>query len=268
MATNTLRLSHIIRAVTLASFTLATPFAFSATLDKTVEQGVKRVEQAKSSQEKVESVDKEVRNLEREYRAIAKEIEGLDVYVSQLNRQLDAQDKELTAIEKSMQDAALVERQMAPLMSRMIDSINQFVAADMPFLKEERTTRVESLTELMGRSDVTAAEKYRKVMAAYQAEVDYGRTIESYRGTLDTSSDAAKEVDFLRIGRIALVYQSLDGNELGIWNKSSTSWEPLDPSYKSKIMAGIRIAREQSAPSLIKVPVPAPQMSSSTQGNR
>ena len=64
----------------------------------------------------------------------------------------------------------------------------------------------------------------------------------------------------LRIGRIALVYQSLDGQELGIWNTNSNSWQSLAPEYKSKVMAGIRIAREQAAPDLIKVPVAAPMM--------
>ena len=143
-------------------------------------------------------------------------------------------------------------------MLRMIDAVNQFVAADVPFLKEERMARVSKLNDLMGRSDVTAAEKYRKVMEAYQAEIEYGRTIESYRGEL--AGETPREVDFLRIGRIALVYQSLDGQELGIWNTNSNSWQPLAPEYKSKVMAGIRIAREQAAPDLIKVPVAAPMM--------
>ena len=139
-------------------------------------------------------------------------------------------------------------------MLRMIDSIDQFVKVDVPFLVDERSKRVEGLKALMGRSDVTVAEKYRKVMEAYQAEIDYGRTIESYRGTLD-----GREVDFLRVGRISLMYQSLDGNVLGVWNSAAKQWEMLEPSMKSKLMAGIRIAREQAAPDLIKVPVAAPQ---------
>jgi len=255
MAIKKRQMTRLLSAIAVAGMTY-TGAVHAATLEDAVEQGVERVEKAQASQQTIDSIDKDIRATERDYRALMKEIEGLNVYIAQLDRQLDAQAQEMANIDKSMAEAALVERQITPLMLRMIDAINQFVAADVPFLKEERTKRVQKLNDLMGRSDVTAAEKYRKVMEAYQAEIEYGRTIESYRGEL--AGATAREVDFLRIGRVALIYQSLDGQELGIWNTTSKSWEALDPAYKSKVMAGIRIAREQSAPDLIKVPVAAP----------
>lgn len=244
----------------LAAAVLSAGVAFGATaanVDSALDKGVKRVNKAQESQQKIDNIDTSIRSSEREYRALVKEVEGLNVYVEQLNKQLDAQQKELTSIEQSIKKVTLVERQITPLMLRMIDAVDQFVRADVPFLKDERAERVEKLKRMMGRSDVTIAEKYRKVMEAYQAEIDYGRTIESYRGTLESNGNS-REVDFLRVGRIALMYQSLDGQELGVWNVADKSWQPLDPAYKSKLMAGIRIAREQAAPDLIKVPVAAP----------
>ncbi|AHK16466.1 MAG: DUF3450 domain-containing protein [Thalassolituus sp.] len=249
----------LVTALLSASAVIGSSAAYAAnTVDKALNEGVERVANAQKSQQKIDSIDSTTREAEREYRAIAKEIEGLNVYVSQLDRQLNAQQRELGNIEESIEQVTLVERQITPLMLRMIDAIDQFVAADVPFLKEERSKRVAKLKDLMGRSDVTVAEKYRKVMEAYQAEVDYGRTIESYRGSL-ANNGTEREVDFLRVGRIALMYQSLDGQELGMWNTASNAWEPMDAAYKSKLIAGIRIAREQAAPDLIKVPVAAPQ---------
>jgi len=149
----------------------------------------------------------------------------------------------------------------------MIDAIDLFVAADVPFQQQERLARVESLKALMGRSDVTVAEKYRKVMDAYQKEMDYGRTIKTYRDsiTLDASlfeKGGEREVDFLRVGRISLVFLSLDGESLGIWDQQSKKWQPLESEYKGKVIGALRIAREQAAPSLIKIPVAAPSKSS------
>ncbi|HCG77813.1 MAG TPA: hypothetical protein DE015_01200, partial [Oceanospirillales bacterium] len=184
MATTKRQTSRLLSAIAIAGMSF-TGVASAATLDDAVEQGVERVEQAQASQQTIDSIDKDIRATERDYRALMKEIEGLNVYISQLDRQLDAQAKDLASIDKSMSQAALVERQITPLMLRMIDAVNQFVAADVPFLKEERMARVSKLNDLMGRSDVTAAEKYRKVMEAYQAEIEYGRTIESYRGELE-----------------------------------------------------------------------------------
>jgi hypothetical protein len=103
---------------------------------------------------------------------------------------------------------------------------------------------------------VTGAEKYRQIMEAYQIETEFGRTIEAYRGTIDLEGRETT-VDFLRFGRIALVYQSLDETESGAWNQMTRSWMPLDTDYRSSIRNGLRIARKQSAPDLIRLPLPA-----------
>jgi hypothetical protein len=141
-------------------------------------------------------------------------------------------------------------------MLRMIDAIETFVALDLPFLIEERTERIAELRKLMTRADVTDAEKYRQIMEAYQIENEYGRTIESYRGVVELGGRETT-VDFLRFGRIALVYQSLDQADSGVWNQETRSWDPLDSSYRSAIRQGLRIARKQAAPDLIRLPLPA-----------
>jgi hypothetical protein len=229
----------------------------ASTLDSALDKGVERIEGAQKAQYAIDNVDNQTRSAEREYRGVLKEVEGLTVYIEQLNKQLSAQDTEMVQIEYSIRQVTLIERQITPLMLRMIEAIDLFVMADVPFLKNERIERVEKLKSMMGRSDVTIAEKYRKVMKAYQTEMDYGRTIESYRGEIEIAG-TMREVDFLRTGRISLVFKTLDGKELGVWNNKTKSFENLDPVYKSNVLKGIRIAREQTAPGLIKIPVTAP----------
>jgi hypothetical protein len=229
----------------------------ASTLDSALDKGVERIGGAQKAQYAIDNVDNQTRSAEREYRGVLKEVEGLTVYIEQLNKQLSAQDTEMVQIEYSIRQVTLIERQITPLMLRMIEAIDLFVMADVPFLKDERAARVEKLKSMMGRSDVTVAEKYRKVMKAYQTEMDYGRTIESYRGEIEIAG-TMREVDFLRTGRISLVFKTLDGKELGVWNNKTKSFENLDPVYKSNVLKGIRIAREQTAPGLIKIPVTAP----------
>jgi hypothetical protein len=144
-------------------------------------------------------------------------------------------------------------------MLRMIDALSTFVSLDVPFLEEERAERILDLQKLMHRADVTEAEKYRRIMEAYQIENEYGRTIEAYRSTL-ARDDKEVTVNFLRVGRIALVYQTLDESEAGVWNQDSRRWEPLEASFRSAIREGLRIARKQTAPDLIRLPLPAPKM--------
>jgi hypothetical protein len=231
--------------------------ATAQTVDTAIDKGVQRADKAQRSQQKIDQLDTETRSIEAEYRAVLKENEGLNVYIKQLDKQISAQEQELVQIAESIRQVTLIERQITPLMLTMIDSLEQFVKADVPFQRDERLARVASLSELMGRSDVTVAEKYRKVMDAYQKEMNYGQTIKSYRGDISVDGQT-KEVDFLRVGRIALMYQTLDGEQQAVWNQSAKAYEPVDSEYKSKLAMALRIAREQAAPDLIKVPVPAP----------
>ena len=243
---------------------VATAPAFAAnSLDAAIMKGEQRAATAVSSQHKIDSLDDNIRDVERQYRVVNKENDGLAVYIEQLDKQLLNQNLELNNIDASIRQVTLIERQITPLMLRMIESLDSFVAADIPFQKQERLARIASLKDLMGRSDVTVAEKYRKVMDAYQKEMDYGRTIKTYRSTIDltgtaTSEKELREVDFLRVGRLSLMFLSLDGQSLGIWDQQAKKWQPLESEYKAKLRTALRIAREQAAPSLIKIPVAAP----------
>jgi hypothetical protein len=140
----------------------------------------------------------------------------------------------------------------------MIEGLDQFVALDVPFLLEQRETRVAMLRELMERDDVSVAEKFRKVTEAYQIENEYGSTIESYKATL-TIDGAKREVDFLRVGRISLMYQSQDGKLSGAWDQPSRQWHALGNEYKNQIKFGLQIAKKQVAPDLVLIPVHAPE---------
>jgi len=212
------------------------------------------------SQANIDQVVDQTRALERQYSAVLKEIDGLEVYNALLQKQLDGQSQELADIANSIDQVSVIERQITPLMLKMVESLEQFVDLDVPFLLEERRQRVGFLRTLLERSDVTVAEKFRRVLEAYEIENDYGRTIEAYKGDLELVG-ASLEVDFLRIGRTALLYQSGDGEVFGMWDKQQGGWTPLPAEYRNQIKNGIKIARKQVAPNLLLVPVVAPEVS-------
>lgn len=216
-------------------------------------------ETARRSQSQIDDVVDETRDLVRQYRQVTKEIEGLDVYNVLLQKQIDNQAQELADIEGSIEQVTVIERQIVPLMAQMVESLDQFVELDLPFLLPERRKRVAFLGTLLERSDVTVAEKFRRVLEAYEIENDYGRTIESYKDTLELDG-ASREVDFLRIGRIALLYQSADAAIYGMWDREKKGWVPLPAEYRSQIRDGIKMAQRQVAPDLLLLPVPAPEV--------
>jgi hypothetical protein len=226
-------------------------------LSQILETQTERTLKAQESQVRVDKVVTQTRTMEDQFRANLKEIDGLRIYNKLLELQVENQERVKVDLEQSIANVAIVNRQIVPVMTRMIDSLEQFIALDVPFLNQERTDRVEALKELMSRQDVTVAEKFRKVTEAYQIENDYGRTIETYKDTLDLDG-AILELDFLRIGRIALMYQSVDGKISGVWNQDTQSWDDAS-SQRNQIKLGLNIAKKQVPPDLVILPVDSPE---------
>lgn len=236
----------------------AVGFVDAANLDEIIKAEESKLKLAQASQSKVDNLDTERRKLYDDYKAILKEIDGLRVYNKQLSKQIASQIKEMTRIEQTIDNVTVMQRQITPLMLRMIEGLEQFVALDIPFLKEERERRISFLKEVLDRSDVSVAEQFRRVVEAYQIENDYGSTIEAYKANLEVDG-TEREVEFLRVGRVAWVYQTADGKRAGVWNQDSKTWDPLDGSYRKYITDGLKIARKQKAPDMIILPVKAPE---------
>jgi chromosome segregation ATPase len=190
------------------------------------------------------------------YAQFLAEAESLEAFNEQLAEQVESQEAEITSIEQQLVDIETTNREVQPLMQKMVDTLEQFVALDVPFFLEERTTRVQNLKDLMARADVAISEKYRRILEAYQIEVEYGRTFDAYQGRLGSDADA-RTVEFARLGRVSLMYRTLDGAEAGYWDAAQRTWV-ADESYDDAIEEALRVAKSEGAPDLLTVPVPAP----------
>lgn len=211
------------------------------------------------SQERIDKLAEDTDRLLSDYRTVNEQIDSLRDYNGQLETLLASQNKEIGSLTKQIDDVTLVERKIMPLMSRMIETLADFVDRDVPFLIDERLARVANLEDIMTRADVTVAEKYRRLVEAYQIENEYGRTIESYRTEMSIEGGPVRTLDFLRVGRIILIYTTLDGSEAGVWNSSVEGWTPLEGRYRGAVRQALRIAQQQSAPDLIVLPVRGPR---------
>ena len=214
-------------------------------------------QEASLSQEKINDYDDEANAAAKSYAAALQRAESLTIYNGQLRRLIESQQKEIRSIKRQTEEIESIETGALPLMLEMTETLNQLIEGDIPFLTQERRDRVENLKRLIDRADVTAGEKYRRIMEAYLIEADYGRTIESYRGELDMGG-TPRTVDFLRVGRIGLYYQTLDSEETGNWDKADRQWEVLEDEYRRSVRDGLRIARKQSPPTLLRLPVDTP----------
>ncbi|MBJ2128149.1 DUF3450 domain-containing protein [Alteromonas sp. IB21] len=246
----------LINALLVAGALTATPVLAQddEVLKPVVDEAAKINESAAKSQEKINGITDQIDSKLQQFKTLMKEIEGLEVYNTQLRKQINNQEQEMADLNSAIDEVSVVERQITPLMMRMIDGLEQFVELDVPFLPEERANRVADLRAMMDRADVAASEKFRRVMEAYQVEMDYGRTMEAYSG-IHSINGQERDVEFLRLGRTALIYQTRDASMQGVWNKQTRQWEELDSSYRTQITKGLRMAKKQLAPDLLMLPV-------------
>lgn len=248
--------SRRITAVLFATAVMAiSGSVFAQSVDQVLQADQRRLNLAQQSQERINGVVQGTRSLEDQYRAINKEIDGLKVYNRLMRAQVEGQTATLEDIGLSMDQVDVINRQIFPLMERMIDGLDQSIKLDVPFLMDERTNRVDNLKDIMSRSDVSVAEKFRKVMEAYQIENEYGSTIEDYKQSL-TIDGATRSFNMLRIGRIGLYFQSDDTQITGRWDNDARDWVE-DNSARNEVRKGLRVARQLVAPELIIVPVSA-----------
>jgi hypothetical protein len=245
---------RLLAVITVAWLPLVSP---AAPLDQILNLQAQSQKEASQSQAKIDKLADQTEELAAKYKNSVAELDNLRIYNDQIEKLVNAQRQQILSVGQQLNDIDNTEHQIAPLIQRMLASLDAFVKADFPFLMDERQQRLQKLHAAMDDAGLSVSEKFRQLILAYQIEVNYGRTVAAYRGEL-TEGGVTRAVDFLRVGRIALMYRSPDGKDTGYWDNQQRRWVAAGDKYNHLVETGLHIARREGAPDLIEVPVPAP----------
>ena len=226
-----------------------------------VDAELQRLRTAQQQQDQIDDIVEDTRDAFDEYQRVLKEIYTLEVYNDVQQRLVDDQNRDLAQLRDSIDQVSIIERQILPLMTRMIDGLADFIELDAPFLLEDRRERVEFLNTLVDRSDVSVAEKFRNVMEAWQTENDYGAFNDTYLGVVDIDG-TERQVEFLKIGRVALLFVTPDRQIAGRYNPVTRDWEyPLDAELRNDIIQGLEMVNSGSPADaqLFTIPIAPPE---------
>ena len=237
---------------------LCMQFAGAQTVDDLFEAGEQRIMQAQAQQEEIDQIVEVTEDRFQAYQVLLREIEDLQVYNNLLQAQVDAQNRKLDELREAIDNVGLIERQMLPLMTRMVTGLEKFIDLDVPFLLEERHAEVDRLRELLLQPDVTVASQFNNVLEAWLIEMeDYGTTGDVYTDEIMTPDGTRREVDLLRIGRVALLYVTPDNSQAGAWDQRTRQWVAVN-DLAAEIRTGIN-AYETGQPALFVAPVAPPE---------
>ncbi len=223
-------------------------------IDSALEIRLEGQQETVETQKEIDQLANQKLDMVQAYQQATVQLGDLRVYNDQLEKLVDKQREELASFNRQLQNAKEAQRTIVPMMLKMVKVLSRFIQLDTPFLEKERAMRITSLKEMLDNPSISTSEKYRRILEAYQIEADYGRTLEAYNGEIKINGEN-RSIEFLRVGRVALIYSSLDGTETGIWNKKTRQWDRLPPEYNQSINHGLRIARKEAPPDLIKIPL-------------
>lgn len=204
-------------------------------------------------QQKIDAVDDATRKALGELRSIEREAGRLRAYNDELEPLVARQAQTIAQREASLEALSETREALPVLMRHLVERLYQLIEADLPFLREERLARVDALAAMLADGEMQPADKLDRLLSAWRTELGYGRNLDSWRDKLVGAK--AREVEYLRLGRLGLYYLTPDGDTGGVWHAATGDWQPLNNAQRAEVRKGLRIAREQRAPELLALPV-------------
>ena len=214
------------------------------------EQATRRAEQV---QNQINQLDDERTDMVREYRTLLQRRDAADLYAKQQELVVASQREEIVSLTEQLGSIDDITAQTVPMLLAMVDDLKAFVAADLPFKAVERQARLDALDSIMQQPNVTPAEQYRLIMDAYQAEMEYGRTISTWQEEIDIDGNPTT-VDMFLYGRVALVYITPNG-KAARYNRNTGEWEALSGKYAADIRKAIRVAQAKAQQTVLFAPI-------------
>ena len=223
-------------------------------LDQLEKTAVQSQKEAQHSQKKINQMDDETAKMLSQYRQTLTKTENLRIYNEQMANYIESQKQEIFEIRRKIEQVKDTGQDIVPLMLRMLGSLEQFIDLDVPFLIKDRKKRVQDLQDILKRSDVSVSEKYRQLIAVFKLELEYGRTLQTYRG-IERIDGKELTVDYVRLGRLVFLYISLDGAYISQWDLQTKEWKKLPKSYRKSVRKAVKTAKKQLPPDLIRLPL-------------
>jgi hypothetical protein len=205
-------------------------------------------------QEDVDRWSQEKQNLVNELLDLQTRLEWTS-YQNQKYLSYIQQEKEtIDDLRRKKRELKSLRMKLEPFLSQVVHHLGQMIKADLPFLPEERQNRLSFLENTLTEKDIDLHERLRRIFEALQVEAGYGNTIEVNEQRLELQGDL-RQAQVLRLGRLALYYRTLDGQEVGHWDINKGQWEPLPTKFNQSIKQTIEIAQQKRAAELVDLPI-------------
>lgn len=106
----------------------------------------------------------------------------LTVKVAKMEQEVSTQEKKIALLKSEIDTVGGTIASVPALVASMVDSYAKEYDKDAPFNAAERYERLSKLQEQIEDGSSTPASMFRRALGMYEAEVNYGMTVEQYPG--------------------------------------------------------------------------------------
>ena len=205
------------------------------------------------AQEKADTWSEERAALNAEERDLVVREKWLAYRIKKYEAYIANQKRTIQALQQRKEAFVAMQMELEPLLDESLDRLEAVVAADLPFLAEERGQRLGVLRETLNDHRLPLADKLRRTLEALRIEAEYGSGLEVTDEFLDLGGEAVR-VRVLRLGRLALFYRSPDGRS-GRYDPAERKWKELDPEYIRALTQTMDMAERRRAVELVQLPI-------------
>lgn len=232
---------------------LSLPAVAQSQLRNGLNAGEQATRQAERTQERINQLDDERSDMVGEFRTLLQRKQAAELYARQQEKVVESQRRELESLTEQLGRVDEITAQTVPMLLDMIADLEAFVEADLPFRLDERRDRIETLKTAMDSADVPIVEQYRLIIEAYQTEMEYGRTVQTWTETV-MIDDKEVLVDNFLYGRVSLVRMSPDKRYAQRYDRATGEWVGVDNKFKDDIENAIKIAQNRTTPGVMYAP--------------
>jgi hypothetical protein len=248
-------ISRVLLTVALLTL-IGAPMAIGQAPEQVHQKVSKAIDAEAKAQKKADDWSWNKRDLIDEIRDLKTRVTWLQYQKEKHAIYIDRVKQNIADLEFKKAEALRVREQLDPYLEEVVGQLAEFVAADLPFLPDERERRLSFLKDTLNDYQLQMSEKLRRVFEGVKAETIYGRGFGSIDTVLNLSGSDT-QVTLLRLGRVTMFYLSLDGTQVGRWNAEIRDWETLPESYIRPIRRGLDIAERKRSVELIDIPIGA-----------
>jgi len=228
----------------------ASPALFAASVDDVNKQVSSAHAKSARVQKEIDQLSHEQTSFDQEFLQLTRRLSDIDSYNATLLAKIELSQESSRSLSQQLDSVANIDREITPLMTQMYQSLAAFVEADIPFLKEHRINQIRRLGEDVDNPSFNVSVKYKKLLEAFFEEDQYAHQMQSYAGSVRIDG-LETQVKFLRLGRVALYYQRLDGSSSSLLDRVSGHWNKLDDENNAQLKVAMNMAAEIAAPKLV-----------------